>query len=302
MVGPPGCGKTLLAQHLAQLLPPLTRQEALEITSIHSVAGMLKSTPQLIQQRPFRAPHHSCTIAALVGGGANPRPGELSLAHGGVLFLDELAKFPRKVLDQLRQPLEEGVIRLNRARQTCAFPAQITLVAATNPCPCGWFGDEEHPCRCSQSQRQRYWSRLSGPFLDRLDLQLRLKHLPAAQLRKSVTGFTPTDLKDQELIGIEQILHARARMFVRNPDGKLNRELSAQYLGQIGQLDEKALELWEQVVNHRRLSARSGLRVLRVARSLAALHDQDKVNKNVIAETMCFRSFDCGDAKEDFSS
>ncbi len=210
MVGPPGCGKTLLAQHLAQLLPPLTRQEALEITSIHSVAGMLKSTPQLIQQRPFRAPHHSCTIAALVGGGANPRPGELSLAHGGVLFLDELAEFPRKVLDQLRQPLEEGVIRLNRARQTCAFPAQITLVAATNPCPCGWFGDEEHPCRCSQSQRQRYWSRLSGPFLDRLDLQLRLKHLPAAQLRKSVTGFTPTDLNDQELIGIEQILRARA--------------------------------------------------------------------------------------------
>ena len=301
MVGPPGCGKTLLAQHLAQLLPPLTRQEALEITSIHSVAGMLKSTPQLIQQRPFRAPHHSCTIAALVGGGANPRPGELSLAHGGVLFLDELAEFPRKVLDQLRQPLEEGVIRLSRARQTCAFPAQITLVAATNPCPCGWFGDEEHPCRCSQSQRQRYWSRLSGPLLDRLDLQLRLKHLPAAQLRKSVTGFTPTDLNDQELIGIEQILRARARMFVRNPDGKLNRDLSAQDLGQIGQLDEKALELWEQVVNHRRLSARSGLRVLRVARSLADLHDQDKVNKNAIAETMCFRSFDCGDAKEDFA-
>ena len=302
MVGPPGCGKTLLAQHLAQLLPPLTRQEALEITSIHSVAGMLKSTPQLIQQRPFRAPHHSCTIAALVGGGANPRPGELSLAHGGVLFLDELAEFPRKVLDQLRQPLEEGVIRLSRARQTCAFPAQITLVAATNPCPCGWFGDEEQPCRCSQSQRQRYWSRLSGPFLDRLDLQLRLKHLPAAQLRKSVTGFTPTDLNDQELIGIEQILRARARMFVRNPDGKLNRDLSAQDLGQIGQLDEKALELWEQVVNHRRLSARSGLRILRVARSLADLHDQDKVNKNAIAETMCFRSFDCGDTKEDFAS
>jgi len=292
MVGPPGCGKTLLAKHLPYLLPPLTRQEALEITSIYSVAGMLTSTPQLMKNRPFRAPHHSCSVAALVGGGANPRPGELSLAHGGVLFLDELAEFPRKVLDQLRQPLEEGVILLSRARQKCAFPCQITLVAATNPCPCGWFGDDEHPCRCSQAQRQRYWSHLSGPFLDRLDLQLRLVRLPAAQLRQSIQGLVPIDRNDQELIGFEQIICARKRMLARNPGGQSNRDLSAQDLGRIGQLDEEALALWEQVVDCRRLSARSGLRLLRVARSLADLHDQDRVSKVAMAEAICFRSFD----------
>ena len=292
MVGPPGCGKTLLAKHLPYLLPPLTRQEALEITSIYSVAGMLTSTPQLMKNRPFRAPHHSCSVAALVGGGANPRPGELSLAHSGVLFLDELAEFPRKVLDQLRQPLEEGVILLSRARQKCAFPCQITLVAATNPCPCGWFGDDEHPCRCSQAQRQRYWSHLSGPFLDRLDLQLRLVRLPAAQLRQSIQGLVPIDRNDQELIGFEQIICARKRMLARNPGGQSNRDLSAQDLGRIGQLDEEALALWEQVVDCRRLSARSGLRLLRVARSLADLHDQDRVSKVAMAEAICFRSFD----------
>ena len=170
LVGPPGCGKTRLAHQLPRLLPALSRKEALSITRIHSVAGQLHGIDQLQQQRPFRSPHHSCSAAALLGGGRSPRPGEVSLAHGGVLFLDELAEFPRAVLDQLRQPLEDGAVQISRSQQSTVFPALVTLVAATNPCPCGWHGDRDHGCRCSISQRQRCWQRLSGPLLDRLDL------------------------------------------------------------------------------------------------------------------------------------
>ncbi|MFL0777877.1 MAG: YifB family Mg chelatase-like AAA ATPase [Prochlorococcus sp.] len=292
MVGPPGCGKTLLAKHLPQLLPLLTPKEALEITHIHSVAGVLSNTQKLLQGRPFRAPHHSCSAAALLGGGANPKPGELSLAHGGVLFLDELAEFPPHVLNQLRQPLEDGLLLLSRARHKCVFPCQITLVAATNPCPCGWHGDPAHPCRCTQSQRQRYWSRISGPLLDRLDVQLRLERLPAAQLRQAVSQNTSVELTESQSIGAEEVLQARERMLARNPSGMSNRDLSPKDLGCIGQVDDNALALWEQVLNCRQLSARSGLRLLRVARTLADLHDQNRVTRAVVAEATCFRSFD----------
>ena len=243
-----------------------------------------------LRSRPFRAPHHSCSAAALLGGGHSPRPGEISLAHGGVLFLDELAEFPRAVLDQLRQPLEEGVYRLSRARLKTNFPAGITLVAATNPCPCGWHGDRDHGCRCSRSQRQRYWQRLSGPLLDRIDLQLRLERRSAAAIRESLSP-EPATATDSWLQP-DSINAARRRMQGRNPRGLGNRELSAQDLGQHGRFEATALQLWERLVAQRGLSTRSGLRLLRVARTVADLNDRDRVDIEAIAEASGFRCAD----------
>ena len=294
LVGPPGCGKTLLAQQLPQVLPPLSPKEALEISRVQSIAGVLPPDQGLVRTRPFRAPHHSCTAAALLGGGTLPRPGELSLAHGGVLFLDELAEFPRRILDQLRQPLEEGVLWLSRTRLKCVFPCRITLVAATNPCPCGWHGDPDHPCRCSPLQRQRYWARLSGPLLDRIDLQLRLERLSSSAMRASVDGSFPASPIS---ITADQIQMARDRMTARNPDGCLNATLTASALGEHTNLKSALLDRWERIVQQRKLSARSGLRVLRVARTLADLHNRDCIDSADLAEALCFRSFDLTSAK-----
>ena len=291
MVGPPGCGKTLLARQLPKLLPPLSRQEALDVSRVHSIAGVLAAEEGLVRQRPFRSPHHSCSVAALLGGGAMPRPGELSLAHGGVLFLDELAEFPRRVLDQLRQPLEEGVLLLSRARMKCQFPCRVTLVAATNPCPCGWHGDTDHACRCTALQRQRYWARLSGPLLDRLDLQLRLERLSSSDIRASLGSPAMTNPSDDGPTP-DHIALARQRMAARNPNGCLNAELSGLALGESAGGDSAVLERWEQAVRQRKLTARSGLRVLRVARTLADLRDQASISQGDLAEALCFRSFD----------
>ena len=290
LVGPPGCGKSRLAHQLPQLLPPLAAEEALTIARIRSVAGEPQDPLVPLRTRPFRAPHHSCSAAALLGGGHSPRPGEISLAHGGVLFLDELAEFPRAVLDQLRQPLEEGVYRLSRARLKTNFPAGITLVAATNPCPCGWHGDRDHGCRCSRSQRQRYWQRLSGPLLDRIDLQLRLERRSATAIRESLSP-EPATATDSWLQPAS-IQAARRRMQGRNPRGLGNRELSAQDLGQHGRFEATALQLWERLVAQRGLSTRSGLRLLRVARTVADLNDRDRVDIEAIAEASGFRCAD----------
>ena len=290
LVGPPGCGKSRLAHQLPRLLPPLNAKEALTIARIQSVAGELRHPLQPIRQRPFRAPHHSCSAAALLGGGHHPRPGELSLAHGGVLFLDELAEFPRAVLDQLRQPLEEGEFRLSRARLKARFPAAITLVAATNPCPCGWHGDRTHGCRCSRTQRQRYWQRLSGPLLDRLDLQLRLERRPAGAIRRCLDDSVNTP--QEPWLKPSTISAARDRMARRNPGGVCNRDLPAIQLGEIGRLSPNALERWEQLVKHRGLSTRSSIRLLRVARTVADLNDCDQVTEVAIAEAAGFRCSD----------
>ena len=182
LVGPPGSGKTMLARRLSGLLPPLQRHEALELGQLYSVAGLLGSQGHLPRQRPFRSPHHGCSGPALIGGGPIPRPGDLALAHHGVLFLDELAEFRRDVLNQLRQPLEEGEVWISRTRARLRFPCAVTLVAATNPCPCGWYGDPERTCVCGEGRRQRYWGKLSGPLLDRLDLQVILRRPPVDAL------------------------------------------------------------------------------------------------------------------------
>ena len=290
LVGPPGCGKTHLAHQLPQLLPPLSRSEALAITRIHSVAGQLGEQRQLLRQRPFRSPHHNCSAAALMGGGAIPRPGELSLAHGGVLFLDELGEFSRNVLDQLRQPLEEGTVRLSRAHHCVNFPAAVTLVAATNPCPCGWHGDRDHGCRCSTSQRQRYWRRLSGPLLDRLDLQLRLERCSAQDVKRCVTDTEPT--ADHDWLDPAQINRARQRMHRRNPGGCSNRNLSAAALKRCGNFASAALDLWEGLIEQQGLTTRSGLQLLRVARTIADLNQRCEVQVDAVAEASCYRCTD----------
>lgn len=303
LCGPPGSGKTMLAQRLAGLLPPLDPAEALELTAIHSVAGMLDSSQGLLQTRPFRSPHHSCTGPGLIGGGAQPRPGELALAHHGVLFLDELAEFRRTVLDQLRQPLEEGEVWVHRARQRTRFPCRITLVAATNPCPCGWFGDPERSCSCGEGQRQRYWGRLSGPLLDRIDLQVVMRRPSSEALTApfrsqhhcgaSAAGATAEAAESTALVR-ERVRKARLRMASRNPMGCTNSRIPGGQLERVVQLDSQALNIWEAALQQRQLSARAGARLLRVAQTITDLSDQDRISAEAIAEALTYRSFDQG--------
>ncbi len=295
LVGPPGSGKTMLARRLPGLLPPLPPEEALELTQVVSVAGLLSGEAGLIRQRPFRAPHHSCTATALVGGGALPRPGELSLAHHGVLFLDELAEFQRAVLDQLREPLEEGEVWISRQRQRTRFPCRIALVAATNPCPCGWFGDPLRSCQCPEGVRQRYWARLSGPLLDRIDLQVVMRRLEADELvglpAASGEGGGHSPPPSSGAVA-ERVRQARERMTRRNPAGQANSALTGEALRQNLALSAAALERWRGAIRQRRLSARSAERLVRVARTIADLEASNEVQASHLAEALTYRSFD----------
>lgn len=291
LVGPPGSGKTMLARCLAGLLPPLRRSEALELTRIQSVAGLLPEGVGLARARPFRSPHHSCSGAALVGGGANPRPGELALAHHGVLFLDELTEFRREVLDLLRQPLESGEIWIHRARHSARFPCAISLVAATNPCSCGWFGDPQRECSCGEAARLRYWSRLSGPLLDRLDLQVVMRRPDAGSLGDAYRS-TAAGCNEASAQVAARVQNARRRMARRNPGGLSNGRLPTTELRPVLQLEANALELWEAALRQRRLTARGGERLLRVARTIADLQGDDTIAAAAVAEALTYRSFD----------
>jgi magnesium chelatase family protein len=297
LVGPPGSGKTMLARRLASLLPPLDRRAALELTRIHSVAGQLPAAGQLLLQRPFRAPHHSCTGAALIGGGASPRPGELALAHQGVLFLDELAEFRPGVLDLLRQPLEEGEIRLQRARQRLRFPCAITLVGASNPCRCGWHGDPAQACSCTEAERRRYWGRLSGPLLDRIDLQVVMRRAEAHELAAPylsqgnaprMAGIAP----ESSAVVAARVAKAHERMAQRNPGGVGNARLPLRELQRLAEPNPAALELWQQALAQRRLSARGGEHLLRVARTIGDLNGEKHITPAAIAEALLYRSLD----------
>ncbi len=283
MVGPPGSGKTMLAKRLAGILPPLTFAEALETTQVHSVAGTLPKGLGLMSERPFRSPHHSVSDAGLIGGGSGmPRPGEVSLAHNGVLFLDELPEFPRNVLEQLRQPLEEGSVTLARAQMTLSFPANFMLISGMNPCPCGFFGDPTRECRCTGGIIQRYLSKISGPLLDRIDLHIEVPAVPYQELRGKDEGATSAEIG-------ARVERARA---VQRSRGFYNAHIPARLLRMLCALDEAGERTLEMAVRRMGLSARANDRILKVARTIADLDGSEGVTSKHLAESVQYRSLD----------
>jgi magnesium chelatase family protein len=286
-VGPPGSGKTMLARRLPGVLPPLTFEEALEVTQIHSVAGLLKEKGTLVSDRPFRSPHHSASGPSLVGGGSFPRPGEISLAHRGILFLDELTEFKRDVLEFLRQPLEDGHVTISRTRQSVSFPAKFTLVASTNPCPCGYFGDTIQPCTCSPRHREQYWAKLSGPLMDRIDLQVAVNRLKPEEITHQSLGEESSAVRQRV-----QIARTIARDRFHTEGLHCNTEMQGRHLRQWCQLEDTTRLLLERAINKLGLSARATDRILKVARTIADLEASDTLKTQHVAEAIQYRTID----------
>jgi magnesium chelatase family protein len=288
MIGPPGSGKTMLARRLPTILPDMTLDEALETTKIHSVAGLLDPAVPLLATRPFRSPHHTISDAGLTGGGSYPRPGEVSLSHHGVLFLDELPEFNKNVLENLRQPIEDGRVTISRAAMSLSYPANFMLATALNPCPCGFYTDSRHECTCSPQQIQRYMSRISGPLMDRIDIHIEVPALAYEELSRKEPGEGSAPMR-------RDVVAARERQLERYRSERTiycNAHMESRHIRRFCELDEQSRSLLKNAIDRLGLSARAYDRILKVSRTIADLDGRESIHSSHIAEAIQYRSLD----------
>lgn len=287
MIGPPGAGKTMLARRVPTILPDLTLEEAIETTKLHSVAGLLKPRQALVGTRPFRAPHHSISEAGLIGGGRIPRPGEVSLSHNGVLFLDELSEFPRHVLESLRQPLEDRMVNISRVLTSVTYPARFMLVAAMNPCPCGYFGDLHHECTCTPLQIQNYLGRISGPLLDRIDIHIEVAAVRREQLLDRQPGEPSSEIRKR----VNKARKIQQERF-KNVPIYSNAQMSPKQIRRFCQLRKESEELLQNAISELGLSARAYHRVIKISRTIADLEGKEKIEVIHLSEALQYRCLD----------
>lgn len=287
MIGPPGAGKTMMAKCVPTIMPDMSFEEAIEVTKIHSIAGVLDSSKGIVSRRPFRTPHHTATMPALIGGGANAKPGEVSLAHNGVLFLDEMPEYQRKTLETLRQPLEDGYVTVSRAKQTLEYPARFMLVASMNPCPCGNFGSKTQQCKCTASEIHKYVSKLSGPLIDRIDLQIEVDNISYEELRGDGEAESSAEIKKrvEKARAIQRERYKGSNIFV-------NAYMTNAQVKKYCALDKTCETLLKNAFEKLNLSARASTRILKVARTIADLEGSENIRPQHITEAIQYRSLD----------
>ncbi|WP_443733058.1 YifB family Mg chelatase-like AAA ATPase [Xylanibacter rarus] len=294
MIGPPGSGKSMMAKRLPSILPPLSLAESLEITQVHSVAGKLGKNMSLISQRPFRSPHHTISQVALVGGGMNPQPGEISLAHNGVLFADELPEFNKSTLEMLRQPLEDRKITISRAKYTIEYPCSFMFVASMNPCPCGYYNDPTHHCVCTPGQIQRYMNKISGPLLDRIDIQIEITPVPFKDISRAAPGESSDVIRERVI----KARHIQEERFRECKGVHCNAQMSERMIHQYAEPGEDGIEMLRMAMERLNLSARAYNRILKVARTIADLEASERVLPQHLAEAISYRNLDRSDWAE----